>query len=81
MKSVYSNMRVTLARPGDGVLINRKWVILHEVSTELSPSSGSTRLRGHYVSNGVYEPVELTVPSHWTITVSQDRSADKAVAR
>jgi hypothetical protein len=71
------NIQVNLARPGDAVLVNKKWVILDTVINTIPAfEERSTQLRGRHVSNGKVVAVDLTVPSDWTITVNREASAE-----
>lgn len=70
------NIQVNLARPGDAVLVNKKWVILDAVVNSIAFEERSTQLRGRHVSNGKVVAVDLTVPSDWTITVNREASAE-----
>lgn len=71
------NIQVNRARPGDAVLVNKKWVILDTVINTIPMFEGRyTQLRGRHVSNGKAVAVDLTVPSDWTITVNREASAE-----
>lgn len=74
-------IQVNLVRPGDAVLVNKKWVILDTViNTVHGGEERSTQLCGRHASNGRVVEVSVTVPSDWTITVNRDLSAQGASA-